>query len=271
MPQNVYASQTTDGLTIYWDGATDKETPSHSLRYNLSVKKKGASGEGAYVISPLNLTDNKAQTGEPGYAHYRTATRFTIPTTALEAGQTYKIQVQAVDAWNAHSDFSPVYEYTAQAVSLLSLPGKGRVSWPIPFETTILGSPQIDTDGGVIDGNTIKWSTSGLKTVTLTVDDIVSRAQIEILDLPGMAIDLPQQVLAGTPVQATLPEYLLSSEVAFEILRDEGVAFIHEEGQAEATFIFPERDGSYDLNVKAADDVFGTIYQNTRVEVPSDK
>lgn len=176
VPQNVYASQTTDGLTIYWDGATDKETPSHSLRYNLSVKKKGASGEGAYVISPLNLTDNKAQTGEPGYVHYRTATRFTIPTTALEAGQTYEIQVQAVDAWNAHSDFSPVYEYTAQAVSLLSLPGKGRVSWPIPFETTILGSPQIDTDGGVIDGNTIKWSTSGLKTVTLTVDDIVSRA-----------------------------------------------------------------------------------------------
>lgn len=267
VPQNVYASQTTDGLTIYWDGATDKETPSHSLRYNLSVKKKGASGEGAYVISPLNLTDNKAQTGEPGYVHYRTATRFTIPTTALEAGQTYEIQVQAVDAWNAHSDFSPVYEYTAQAVSLLSLPGKGRVSWPIPFETTILGSPQIDTDGGVIDGNTIKWSTSGLKTVTLTVDDIVSRAQIEILDLPGMAIDLPQQVLAGTPVQATLPEHLLSSEVAFEILRDEGVAFIHEEGQAEATFIFPERDGSYDLNVKAADDVFGEIYQNTRVEV----
>ena len=246
---------------------TDKETPSHSLRYNLSVKKKGASGEGAYVISPLNLTDNKAQTGEPGYVHYRTATRFTIPTTALEAGQTYEIQVQAVDAWNAHSDFSPVYEYTAQAVSLLSLPGKGRVSWPVPFETTILGSPQIDTDGGVIDGNTIKWNTSGLKTVTLTVDDIVSRAQIEILDLPGMAIDLPQQVLAGTPVQATLPEHLLSSEVAFEILRDEGVAFIHEEGQAEATFIFPERDGSYDLNVKATDDVFGEIYQSTRVEV----
>lgn len=267
VPQNVYASQTTDGLTIYWDGATDKETPTHSLRYNLSVKKKGASGEGAYVISPLNLTDNKAQTVEPGYVHYRTATRFTIPTTALEAGQTYEIQVQAVDAWNAHSDFSPVYEYTAQAVSLLSLPGKGRVSWPIPFETTILGSPQIDTDGGVIDGNTIKWSTSGLKTVTLTVDDIVSRAQIEILDLPGMAIDLPQQVLAGTPVQATLPEHLLSSEVAFEVLRDEGVAFIHEEGQAEATFIFPERDGSYDLNVKATDDVFGEIYQNTQVEV----
>lgn len=267
VPQNVYASQTTDGLTIYWDGATDKETPSHSLRYNLSVKKKGASGEGAYVISPLNLTDNKAQTGEPGYVHYRTATRFTIPTTALEAGQTYEIQVQAVDAWNAHSDFSPVYEYTAQAVSLLSLPGKGRVSWPIPFETTILGSPQIDTDGGVIDGNTIEWSTSGLKTVTLTVDDIVSRAQIEILDLPGMTIDLPQQILAGTPVQATLPSYLLTSDVAFEILRDESVAFIHKEGQAEATFIFPERDGSYDLNVKATDDVFGTMYQNTRVEV----
>ena len=31
--------------------------------------------------------------------------------------------------------------------------------------------------------------------------------------------------------------------------------------------VIPERDGSYDLNVKATDDVFGEIYQNTRVEV----
>lgn len=258
VPQNVYASQTTDGLTIYWDGATDKETPSHSLRYNLSVKKKGASGEGAYVISPLNLTDNKAQTGEPGYVHYRTATRFTIPTTALEAGQTYEIQVQAVDAWNAHSDFSPVYEYTAQAVSLLSLPGKGRVSWPIPFETTILGSPQIDTDGGVIDGNTIEWSTSGLKTVTLTVDDIVSRAQIEILEDPDITIDLPSQVPGCTPIQVTLPEFLLSPDVTFDIDCHKEVEFIHEEGQAEATFTFPE-DGDYTIWLTVRNDVFGTM------------
>ncbi len=267
VPQNVYASQTADGLTIYWDGATDQETPSHSLRYNVSVKKKGATGEGAYLISPLNATDNRAQTGETGYMHYRTATRLTIPTTALVAGQTYEIQVQAVDPWNAHSDFSPVCEFTAQAMSVLSLPGKGRVSWPIPFETTIVGSPQLDTDGGVTDGNTIRWSTSGLKTVTLTVDGIVSRAQIEILDLPGMGISLPQQVLPGVPVTATLPAYLLQSDVTFDILRDEGVQFIHEPGRAEATFIFPEKDGTYDLNVKATNDVFGTLYQSTRVEV----
>lgn len=267
VPQNIYASQTADGLTIYWNAATDQETPSSGLRYNLSVKKKGVSGEGAYLISPLNLTDNKAQTGEPGYLHYRTATRFTIPTTALEAGQTYEIQVQTVDPWNAHSDFSPVYEYTAQAVSLLKLPGKGRVSWPIPFETTILGNPQIDTDGGVIDGNTIKWNKAGLKTVTLTVDDIVCQAQIEILDLPDMFIDLPKEVIAGTPVKGILPEYLLSPGVTFEIIREEGVEFIHESGQREATFIFPEKDGQYELNVKATNDVFGTNYVSTRVEV----
>lgn len=267
VPQNIYASQTADGLTIYWDAATDQETPSSGLRYNLSVKKKGASGEGAYLISPLNLTNNKAQTGEPGYLHYRTATRFTIPTTALEAGQTYEIQVQTVDPWNAHSDFSPVYEYTAQAVSLLKLPGKGRVSWPIPFETTILGNPQIDTDGGVIEGNTIKWSKAGLKTVTLTVDDIVCQAKIEILNLPGMFIDLPKEVMAGTPVKGILPEYLLSPGVTFDILREEGVEFIHESGQREATFIFPEKDGQYELNVKATNDVFGTNYVSTRVEV----
>ena len=52
VPQNVYASQTADGLTIYWDGATDKETPSHSLRYNLSVKKQGLPEKG-HSSSPV--------------------------------------------------------------------------------------------------------------------------------------------------------------------------------------------------------------------------
>ena len=60
VPQNVYASQTADGLTIYWDGATDKETPSHSLRYNLSVKKERRIGRrGLRHHAPLNLADNQ--------------------------------------------------------------------------------------------------------------------------------------------------------------------------------------------------------------------
>ena len=43
---------------IEWDHAVDKETPAKLMRYNLSVKRKGATGENAYLISPCNSTKN---------------------------------------------------------------------------------------------------------------------------------------------------------------------------------------------------------------------
>ena len=60
-PQGLRATQDEDGyLTISWNAAEDAETPACQMRYNLSVKKQGASGEGAFIISPLNGLSNEA-------------------------------------------------------------------------------------------------------------------------------------------------------------------------------------------------------------------
>ena len=53
-PTHVRATQEGLGILLEWDDAYDKETPAMQMRYNVSVKKKGAEGEGAYIISPLN-------------------------------------------------------------------------------------------------------------------------------------------------------------------------------------------------------------------------
>ncbi|MDE6438964.1 MAG: hypothetical protein K2L62_04850, partial [Muribaculaceae bacterium] len=94
-------------LVISWNAATDKETPSAALRYNLSVKKKSAEGEGAYVISPLNGGVNGVDV--PNDAHLIGATRFPIPLFALPKGE-YEVKVQAVDGRRTTGDFSvPAY------------------------------------------------------------------------------------------------------------------------------------------------------------------
>lgn len=267
VPAGIYASQTADGLTIYWDAATDAETPAHGLRYNVSVKLKGAEGEDSYLISPLNMTDDRAATTEPGFMHYRQATQMTIPLTAIEAGQTYEIRVQAVDPWGAHSDFSPTVEFTAQEMAIISLPGKGLAGRPVEIETTIVGQPQWDTDGGVIDDNTITWSEPGIKTVTAHVGGITSSARIEIIPQPDLSIGIPSQVLAGAPVAATMPEYACRPDVQTEVVLDEGITLGYEKGQREAVAVFPDTDGNYEIEVRATDGTLGTITQTTSVEV----
>ena len=59
-PAHVRATQEGLGILLEWDDAYDKETPAMQMRYNVSVKKKGAEGEGAYIISPLNGGNGKA-------------------------------------------------------------------------------------------------------------------------------------------------------------------------------------------------------------------
>ena len=108
-PTHVRATQEGLGILLEWDDAYDKETPAMQMRYNVSVKKKGAEGEGAYIISPLNGGNGKAAV-IPG-AYYQKTTRKMIPIERFEAGQEYEVQVQAIDLWDAHSPMSETYTF----------------------------------------------------------------------------------------------------------------------------------------------------------------
>ena len=53
-PTNVRAMQQVSTVLLQWDAATDAETPAAHMRYNVSLKRKGATGADSYILSPLN-------------------------------------------------------------------------------------------------------------------------------------------------------------------------------------------------------------------------
>ena len=116
-PTQVYATQNQDDITLNWSGASDAETPSAYLRYNVSVREKGTDN---YVISPLNGTSDDAATPDPGWPAYRSTPVMQIPASRFTAGKTYEARVQTIDPWYAHSPFSEPVEFVPAAVGLIT-------------------------------------------------------------------------------------------------------------------------------------------------------
>ena len=127
-PTTVYANQKNGEVVISWSGATDKESTNAQLLYNISIRKKGESGDGSYIWSPLNANDDNAKMAGTGIqTYYRQATTLPMPISRFEAGKTYEICVQTLDPWMAHSPFSKVIEFTPTETTLVSLPEKAGV------------------------------------------------------------------------------------------------------------------------------------------------
>lgn len=114
VPKNLRMTEENGAVRLMWDAAADKETPAAQMRYNISVKKKGAKvgEENAFVISPMNgLRDEAAVI--PDYP-YKRGTHTYIPYRCFETGQEYEFQIQAIDAWNAHSPMSAPVTFKVQ-------------------------------------------------------------------------------------------------------------------------------------------------------------
>ena len=251
-PSQVFVNQTDDAVVVAWSGASDAETPAHRLRYNLSVKKKGAEGEGSYVISPLNMTSDVAKTTDLGTMQYRYATRFPIPFSRFEAGATYEIRVQTIDGWTEHSPFSAPIEFTPSATMLFSMPEKAAVGQAVAFtcKDNIGGELTIDANEGKLDGNTITWQTSGVKTVSVTAGGEKSVHSILILPRPDLTFDLPQVVLTGTTLKVPVAE-------GVTVTANDGVTV--KQHATTASITIPERAGTYELTVSHEDSIFGQL------------
>lgn len=239
-PDMVTAVQTEESLLIEWNPAKDKETPTTRMRYNLSVRKKGETGPGSYIISPMNGGEATAAalpcTGIPMEFYcrnfYPTATRFEIPLSALPIGE-LEIQVQSIDLWAAMSEFSkPV---TVQIVNKPLLKAESGTCFEEPVTITYKGTqsgdvkPEWDFDGGeVLDGEAygpyrVQWSESGVKQVSVTVSGETSSVNIRVLPDYSSVFSMPARVFYDTDVEITLPEvpkdatfkWALSGESAF--------------------------------------------------------
>ncbi len=175
VPTGLRAVQTDEGLLIEWNAAQDDHTPAAQMRYNLSVKRAGQSGNGAYLISPQNAGNANAAY-MPEY-HYLSATRFLIPQTEIEVGD-YEITVQALDLQNKLSLFSDTVTTHVASVCQITAPTSVCLFDQATFTytgTQQSATPEWDFDGGIIDSGTgygpyqVHWTTAGTKTIRLTI------------------------------------------------------------------------------------------------------
>ena len=199
-PTNVRAVQTEDGLLIEWAAAADDHTPASQMRYNLSVKHAGQTGNGAFVISPQNgLNTNAAALLDYSYI---SANRYLVPISYLSVGE-YEIQLQAVDMQNAMSLFSSVVTVAvdravidaptsicASDVAVVSYMGEDRT-----------GTPTWDFDGGDALGSgfgpyNVTWNTPGIKTITLTLGGETFTRTL-LVDKNDVMVALPRYLFEG--------------------------------------------------------------------------
>ena len=274
-PTTLIAAQTADEVIISWDGATDKESTTSQLRYNISIKDKGATGDGAYIWSPLNATNDKARKslvrGIPTY--YRQATKLPMPINRFQAGKTYEICVQTIDPWYASSPFSKVIEFTPQAECHITLPAKAGVDEYVAYRTVsnVQGALSIrQAEGMDLSKNGyIKWNTPGVKSVVTTNTNsmIKSTTQILIVDKPNLDVQIPARALAGQTLVLDMPECMRNEGAKVSVTSDEAkVAYDANTNKAVVTL--PEQDGNCQLTITYADEVWQkAITRNYNINV----
>ena len=274
-PTTLIAAQTADEVIISWDGATDKESTTSQLRYNISIKEKGATGDGAYIWSPLNATNDKARMSLvpqiPTY--YRQATKLPMPINRFQAGKTYEICVQAIDPWYASSPFSKVIEFTPQAECHITIPAKAGVDEYVAYRmvSNVHGALSIrQAEGMDLSKNGyIKWNTPGVKTVVTTNTNsmIKSTTQILIVDKPNLDVQIPARALAGQTLVRDMPECMRNEGAKVSVTSDEAkVAYDANSNKAVVTL--PEQDGNCKLTITYADEVWQkAITRNYNINV----
>ena len=274
-PTTLIAAQTADEVIISWDGATDKESITSQLRYNISIKEKGATGDGAYIWSPLNANNDKARMSlVPGIpTYYRQATKLPMPISRFQAGKTYEICVQAIDPWYASSPFSKVIEFTPQAECHITLPAKAGVDEYVAYRTVsnVQGALSIrQAEGMDLSKNGyIKWNTPSVKTVVTTNTNsmIKSTTQILIVDKPNLDVQIPARALVGQTLVLDMPECMRNEGAKVSVTSDEAKV-AYDANSKKAVVTLPEQDGNCQLTITYADEVWQkAITRNYNINV----
>lgn len=272
-PTTVYANQKNGEVVISWSGATDKESTNAQLRYNISIKKKGETGEGSYVWSPLNADDDNAKMAGTGIqTYYRQATTLPMPISRFEAGKTYEIRIQTLDPWMAHSPFSKVIEFTPTETTLVSLPEKAGVGQAVKASVeSNVGEITLTTDDGEVrNDGTIVWSTPGLKTVqavSTANSQVKGTARIMIYEQPSLELNIPDKVLAGQTIVVNMPECFRNEDAKVSVSADNAeVSYDKKSNQA---VVATSEDAAFcSLKLNYSDDVWNpAVKKNYDIEV----
>lgn len=286
-PTGIRAVQDAEGyLTISWNAAEDAETPPVQMRYNLSVKEQGATGEGAYVISPLNALSNDAAP-IPDLERYLTGTQYRIPVSALEIGS-YEISLQSIDGQLTTSAFSQPVTVEILPKPLLALPARICQDKAATIRYIGTGGKQITVDFGadaeVLDSGSdhtyeVVWSTKGYKDITVTVDGTSSRMQVYVNEPIDASFTLPEITLSQTNTYFEVSDDILmkNRQVKFTVkaLGKEndfsnptkyGISFERKKDSKEVRARF-ENTGSYIVRMTVSDEGCGEEFSERTVEV----
>ena len=200
-PTNITAGHSAKGVMLSWEHSQDAETPSVRMRYNISVKRKGQTGEGAYLISPCNSTKNGVHV--PTTQLLIEGNHFLIPTASIPPGE-YEVQVQGVDLHYLESDFSEVFNLVVGetiAIEAPSTTGVG-VETEIKFASNV--GADVNWDGGFVvssAGNryNVVWQDAGIKNITAGGYSQV----INVVPSPDASFNTPSEVMANATVNVT--------------------------------------------------------------------
>lgn len=272
-PTTVYANQKNGEVVISWSGATDKESTNAQLLYNISIRKKGETGDGSYIWSPLNANDDNAKMAGTGIqTYYRQATTLPMPISRFEAGKTYEICVQTLDPWMAHSPFSKVVELTPTETTLVSLPEKAGVGQAVKASVeSNVGEITLTTDDGEVKNDgTIVWSTPGLKTVqavSAANSQVQGTVRIMIYEQPSLEVNIPEKVLAGQIVVVNMPECFRNEDAKVSVSAD-NAEVSYDKKSNQAVVAISEDAAFCSLKLNYSDDVWNpAVKKNYDIEV----
>ena len=272
-PTTVYANQKNGEVVISWSGATDKESTNAQLLYNISIRKKGETGDGSYIWSPLNANDDNAKMARTGIrTYYRQATTLPMPISRFEAGKTYEICIQTLDPWMAHSSFSKVIEFTPTETTLVSLPEKAGVGQAVKVSVeSNVGEITLTTDDGEVrNDGTIVWNTPGLKTVqavSAANSHVQGTVRIMIYEQPSLEVNIPDKVLAGQTIVVNMPECFRNEDAKVSVSAD-NAEVAYDANNNQAVVAISENATSCSLKLNYSDDVWSSVVKkNYDVEV----
>lgn len=267
-PAAVTVKQTQDGMLISWADAQDDHTPAMQMRYNVSVKRKGRTGADSFVISPMNgLKDEAAIV--PGY-QYKKSTQMLVPSTVLTAGETYEVQVQAIDLWGAHSPMTKPVELTMTNDGYIMAEDRVAVDVEtlVALHATKADSYSIDLgeDGEMVEEQgegryIVKWHTPGIKEFSITAGTTKIASVMNVVERLDVSFDMPELVLAGVPLSVKVSDEM-ARQVGNVGFRCSGAYVNYVPGSQTAILMFPSV-GTYELTSYFDDDVRGNMLTKT--------
>lgn len=224
VPENLRVGITDKGMLLKWDDAKDDRTPAAQMRYNVSVKYKNKKvGEkNAFLISPLNGLADEATICSNVY--YRKATQMYIPLDVLKSGESYEVQVQAIDLMGAHSPMTKPVEIKVNTNGYLSaahqMVAKGETC-NVQFVGTQPSNYTIKagTDATVNDkGNgklSISWSTSGEKNIDMIADGCTFSTIVKVYAPEDFALAIPSKIMKDTPISVKRPKTMFDNDISY--------------------------------------------------------